>query len=295
MVVNNMNADLFAEALEYELLTQAIYQAILRRDGHNIDVQHDVKLPGKSGVHHQIDVIWKFRMAGIDHAVAIECKNYATAITLEKVRNFYAVLHDVGNCQGIMVTRTGYQTGAEQFAQFYGIGLKVLRKPMPRDWDGRIKDIQINLHTKSVVSTPDRPIQVHINFLPRDAQEEGRLQALIATNRLLTATPPELVFWNKDRTVTTEPLRWWLAKQLKVVDKIDGGPYKQIIHLPDHYVVVNQGQLDEEFIQVRQLDVEYFVQTVENRSIILRGEELVEAILKDFASGGVEYVKHRNN
>jgi hypothetical protein len=53
-----MDAKIYAEAIEYEFLTQAIYQAILVEEGkRNIKVQRDINLVGRSGVSHQIDVL----------------------------------------------------------------------------------------------------------------------------------------------------------------------------------------------------------------------------------------------
>lgn len=113
-----MNANLYAEAIEYELMTQSVYQAILLEKGaQNIEVKHNLVLEGRSGVKHQIDVIWRFKQAGVIHTVIVECKNYSSAITLEKVRNIFAVAHDIGNCQAIMVTKVGYQDGSARFAE----------------------------------------------------------------------------------------------------------------------------------------------------------------------------------
>jgi len=44
-----MDADSYKEAIEYELLTQAIYKTILANDGVNaVKVQHNVSLTGHS-------------------------------------------------------------------------------------------------------------------------------------------------------------------------------------------------------------------------------------------------------
>lgn len=112
-------------ATEYEKLTQVVYQGLLSAEGFDkTNVRHDEDILGKSGVKHQVDVLWQFKQAFIQHTVLVECKNYARPVTLEKIRNFFAVLHDVGNCQGVMVTKTGYQSGVVEFAKHYGIHLK---------------------------------------------------------------------------------------------------------------------------------------------------------------------------
>jgi hypothetical protein len=51
---------------EYELLVKSIYEAILNQgNAENFEVKHNQKLVGKSGVAHQIDVLWRFRQTGI--------------------------------------------------------------------------------------------------------------------------------------------------------------------------------------------------------------------------------------
>lgn len=286
-----MDSELFKESVEYERLTQAVYQAILRKEGQNIEVVHNQDVTGKSGVAHQVDVLWRFKLAGVTHLVLIECKNYASTLTLEKVRNFFAVLHDIGNCGGLMVTRTGYQSGVEQFAKFYGIGLKLLRRPEPEDWIGRIKNIHINIQIREVVSSEDRPIRVKVQLEAKDANQETYLNELQAKGRLSMPSALNMVFWSSDRKNMTEELRWWLPKQLTVAEKADGGPYKEVIPLNDKYLLINPGSDDEVFIKVNHLEVEYFVETIDNTEMVLLGEDLVETILKDFNSGDVEYTK----
>ena len=62
---------------EYEKFAQEIYQGLLNEERIKaIQVQHNVKLRGKSGQLHQVDVYWEYELAGVNHKVAIECKNY---------------------------------------------------------------------------------------------------------------------------------------------------------------------------------------------------------------------------
>ncbi len=64
---------------DYEKLARKIYEDILMVEGvDNINVQHNVKIKGKSGVEHQIDVFWEYKYAGVTHKVLIECKNYSS-------------------------------------------------------------------------------------------------------------------------------------------------------------------------------------------------------------------------
>ncbi len=119
---------------DYEILAQEVYQQILKEDGiDTIKVQHNVKIKGDSGQKHQIDVYWEFNMAKVKHRVAIECKNFTTPVSIGKIRDFSSVLDDIGNIQGIFITKTHFQSGAIKFAEHKGIQLKLLTNPTTED------------------------------------------------------------------------------------------------------------------------------------------------------------------
>ncbi len=127
-----INQDAMNPNIDYEIFTQEIYQELLNANMGNIKtihVQHNVKLKGKSGQEHQIDVFWEYELAGIKQKVAIECKNYKTPVPIGKVRDFSGVISDLNNVCGIIVTKEGYQKGAIEYAKHYGILLKELRIP----------------------------------------------------------------------------------------------------------------------------------------------------------------------
>lgn len=110
--MRNMNAN-----IEYEKFTQEIYQELVNADVvKSTKVKHNIKILGKSGQKHQIDVYWEYEIAGVLHKVAVECKNYNKPIPISKVRDFYGVLSDLDNVSGIMVTKIGYQEGAKKLA-----------------------------------------------------------------------------------------------------------------------------------------------------------------------------------
>ena len=57
--------------VEYEKFTQEIYQELSNARGITTNVEHNVKLIGKSGQKHQIDVYWEYKIAGVQYKVAI--------------------------------------------------------------------------------------------------------------------------------------------------------------------------------------------------------------------------------
>ena len=131
--------------IEYEKFTQKIYQELINARGISTSVKHDVKLIGRSGQKHQIDVYWEYSINGIQHKVAIECKNYKKEIPIGKVRDFYGILSDLTDVSGIMITEVGYQKGAKKYADYYRINLKELRTPCQDD-DCRIAETRLDLN-----------------------------------------------------------------------------------------------------------------------------------------------------
>ena len=133
-----------SSSTEFERFTQRVFQKLESNQVFKPSiVQHNVKLKGKSGCEHQIDVYWEYEKNGIIHRVAIECKNYKTHVPIGKVRDFFGVLQDLDNVRGIMVSSKGYQEGAKKFAYFHGIALKELRTP---DWKETIGSITTVVH-----------------------------------------------------------------------------------------------------------------------------------------------------
>lgn len=286
-----MDSEIYKQAIEYELLTKAVYEAILAQDGvSNISVKHNVSVTGRSGVDHQIDVSWEFIQAGIKHRVLIECKNYSTNLTLEKARNFFAVLHDVGNSVGLIVTKTGFQKGAADFCKFYGIGLKVLRQPTDNDWEGRIKKIVLKLIPRVPVSTEEQPITTEMYLRPVSVEQEQRLQEKLLKNDEVGAVGPSLRFLDSTGQPKTEEMRWWIPRNLDVLNFEDGGPYKKKIKLGDHFISADLGN-GPELIEVIDLVINFYVETLPTTEVISDATETVATILKDFESGNWEYVQ----
>ena len=131
----------------YENVVQALYQALLLYEGYdNIKVQHNVTLPCESGATVQFDIFWEFKLAGVHHRVAVECKNYNRTVSVGDVHEFAHKLQCVGNLIGIMVTRKGYQDGAIKTARFSGIYLKKFQLPADMNWNGKIRRVILSIH-----------------------------------------------------------------------------------------------------------------------------------------------------
>lgn len=109
---------------EYEILVRDLHAALVSNDSvENVNVLHNVKLKGRSGATHQIDVYWEFKVAGVKYKTCIECKHYNRRIKKSDVASLIATLDDIGNATGIFATTVGYQSGAVLLAKERGLRL----------------------------------------------------------------------------------------------------------------------------------------------------------------------------
>jgi Restriction endonuclease len=118
--------------IPYEYAVQRIFQEILDRErDRTIKVDRNVQVQGLSACH-QIDVLWRFIVAGIEHLTLVQARDWNQKIKQESVFAFREILNDIpGQPRGVIVTRTGFQTGARRYAEDHGIKLFILRQTTP--------------------------------------------------------------------------------------------------------------------------------------------------------------------
>jgi hypothetical protein len=261
-----------AKGTDYELFVQGVYEAVLKAEGvENVAVKHDIKLLGKSGCEHQIDVYWEFKLAGQIYRTAIECKAYNQVVDIGRVRDFYGVLVDVTNLNGIFATLVGYQSGAKKYAGHYGIALKELRLPTPDDWAGRIKDIAINFHILVSKIT---------NFQPKASEDSLKNITEPITGQVDLWTNAPILFDPDGKPVAS-------YEQLRQSLPTKGAPFKD----GKYYAAylghrLRLGNMD---IQIDGIDFTYDVDDQTFTSEIL-GAQMARAIIRDVQSGNYTFV-----
>lgn len=111
----------------YEMFVQDLMQTIIDADGkvgqRNIEVKHNVKLKDKFGNERQFDVYWEYELGGVVYKTVIECKDYASKITVDKIDSLVGKLKDFPDIKGLFATTQGYQSGAETKAEAHAIDL----------------------------------------------------------------------------------------------------------------------------------------------------------------------------
>lgn len=108
-----------------------IYDLLLNldTDSEEIIVTKNAKIRMHSSIH-EFDIYYEFRKAGVNHRVAIECKNTNTPINKGRVQEFESKLRDLNNIIGVIVSESGFQEGAKLFAEEKGI-MTLLVKDLP--------------------------------------------------------------------------------------------------------------------------------------------------------------------
>lgn len=107
-----------------ESYVQFVYQKLLEfTDSEGTLVSTNVSILGKTGAKHEFDVYYEFEHLNIKHRIAIECKDWSKPLTIGEIRDFGAKLDDLNNISGVIVSKSGYQAGAKQYAQGKGIQL----------------------------------------------------------------------------------------------------------------------------------------------------------------------------
>lgn len=139
---------------EYEKFVALVYQEILKSESEgsqkNINVELNKKLVDKFGINREFDIYWEYDLAGINYKTVIECKDYNSLISIEKIDSLVGKIKDIPGLTAIFATRKGYQSGAERKAESNNIPILIVREQNDSDWkdvDGTpfLREVSINL------------------------------------------------------------------------------------------------------------------------------------------------------
>ena len=269
----------------FECFTQRIIQRLVNSDVLKPTlVRHNVKLKGKSGCDHQIDVYWEYEKDGAMNRVAIECKNYDSNVSIGKVRDFFSVLQDLENVRGIMVTSKGYQKGAKKFAEFYGISLKKLRRP---EWNESIGSIT----TVDQMDSVHRLYKIDEGWAAEHSFSIDRLRNVYAN-----LFPDKAGYWRAATHLPIETVdRNIRDSQGNVISSLDNLGLMCLEKQEPGAVILfpfKDGWVESRHwgpVRIREVKFEY-ESTVQEKTIQLAADDFVEAILEDAFGGKTDYV-----
>lgn len=140
---------------EYELFVASLQQAILNAENittqKNVKVDVNKKIVDNCGIERQFDIYWEYDLGGFTYKTVIECKDYNSAISVEKIDALIGKIRDIPDLKAVFATKQGYQSGAKTKAEQNKIDLLIVREQNDSDWtapDGTplIKKVCINIH-----------------------------------------------------------------------------------------------------------------------------------------------------
>lgn len=88
----------------------------------NFTITHNVKIPVFDGTY-QIDIYAEFTAMSVTFKVLCECKQYSKPVGRDKVAELHSKLESIGAHKGILLSTSGFQSGAVEFAKAHGIAL----------------------------------------------------------------------------------------------------------------------------------------------------------------------------
>ena len=129
---------------ERGLKLEKLVAELFRSKGYN--VKHNVKLTGRSGVKHQIDVYAEYRAPLHTSRIIVECKSYDRPVDKDIVMKLVHEVDDLGVDRGILVTTSYFTPDAVSTAEGYNVDL----------WDGvKLKKLLEEIAVEEISAPPN--------------------------------------------------------------------------------------------------------------------------------------------
>lgn len=147
----------------YETFVKQLQQALLDSEDickqKNITIEANKKIQDNCGVEREFDLYWEYELGGITYKTIIECKDYASPVSIEKIDALIGKIRDIPDLKAVFATKTGYQSGAKAKALNNKIDLLIVREQRDDDWiddDGTpyLKgiDIEVTVHPAATIT-----------------------------------------------------------------------------------------------------------------------------------------------
>lgn len=108
---------------EFELFCVEQLREVAKKEAlKDFQITHNKKVERYDG-NYQIDIFLTCSILGGEIKIICECKHYKAKVKREKVEVLYSRIQSLGMNKGIMLSSSGFQSGAIQFAKEHGIEL----------------------------------------------------------------------------------------------------------------------------------------------------------------------------
>lgn len=85
-------------------------------------IEHNVKEEAPDGTY-QLDIVATFTALGVELKILCECKQYTSPVKRERVELLEGRMRSLGMHKGILLSTSGFQSGAIKYAKSHGIAL----------------------------------------------------------------------------------------------------------------------------------------------------------------------------
>ena len=107
--------------IEFEQSIFEIFKGLQHKVKH-YEVIHDAKEKSEKA-EYQIDIKITFEFLGADFKVLVECKKFNSSIKRDLIQILHDKVKELGAHKGILVSSSGFQKGAIEYATKHGIAL----------------------------------------------------------------------------------------------------------------------------------------------------------------------------
>jgi len=248
-----------------------------------LKVEHNVTVKGKSGARRQIDVRVTHHVNDHTYITVVECKRWKKPVTRERIDILAATIEDTDAAKGVMFTTSGYEAGAQEYAQAKNIDLFRIRDLTDREWGlpGRAVWMHLQFYTTEIhdvkpeavllATVPDPPTNLALNLHIRpDGQQDPALTLHDTTDA--SAGPNLLAVLHQARHAALTRL----APQLGLLDNGADATRSFIIPLQIEFAGAKHRDLHQSFgiLRLERLYVELHVLVSQSRLEVDRGEQL---------------------
>lgn len=140
---------------DYEQFVANLQQALLDAENitnqTNVIIEQNKKIIDSCGIEREFDLYWEYTFAGLTYKTIIECKDYNSNISIEKIDALIGKIRDIPDLRAVFATKKGYQSGAKKKAEQNKVDLLIIREQNDSDWQDKngnplLKIINIAMH-----------------------------------------------------------------------------------------------------------------------------------------------------
>lgn len=281
---------------EYEELVRDIQYSLIKTENisslRNIIIEKNKKIKDRSGIDREFDVYWEFEIGGQTYRSVIECKDYSSPVSIEKIDAFIGKTNDIPGLKLIYATRTGYQSGAKLKAEQHNIQLLVIRDQQEQDWTDEDGNPYLKtVHIKMIATTLPQVISFDTYLDKQWFQSQEKYTEETVFNAFGMALNNSVFInniTNNERYSLYDLQKLLLTK----VKNIEYGKYNYNEAIENGYIENEDSTIK---IKISGYSCTYIYSKPMETTSIVDFSEQVKAIVEDFQTGKKKWVFNDGN